>query len=178
MKRVLVLCAICFFLLSLVGSLESETMESKTVEIEIISISQQIEMLKNQIARLKMAELKESEKSIRWLQEKLKKMGQPGTPKVKLFPSNTMGADWGETIVWTSASPFTIHFGPNSPVNGMVFRSIKFSDNPIRYKVVAKVVHKHCDFGGIRTKYIVASYDAGKNIVEILDPDLEIPKRK
>ena len=75
MKRVLVLCAICFFLLSLVGSLESETVESKTVEIEIISISQQIEMLKNQIARLKMAELKESEKSIRWLQEKLKKNG-------------------------------------------------------------------------------------------------------
>lgn len=97
-----------------------------------------------------------------------------GVPWIIIKPGNSIGANFEDKIVWQSKRPFAIHFGSNSPVNGMIFWSSPCEDNC--HKVETMVVHKPAMSGGIQAKYYVAC--AVGDMVDIIDPDIVIPPRR
>lgn len=121
-----------------------------------------------------------------------------GKPVIKVCP-DILDANFGDTIVWKSNSPFAIHFGLSSPVEGLVFceKSYKRAKeaNPeywaqveknsdkdwskVNHIVTAKVVHDPERSGGKKAVYYIAAFieHEGVRRVGIIDPDIVIPPR-
>ena len=101
------------------------------------------------------------------------KVDDRGVPEMKVTPA-TIGANPGDFIVWECDDPFAIHFGSRSPVDGMSYWSRKPEDGG-KYTVKVEVVHDHRKMGGMKASYFIACSKDG--IVEIIDPDIEVPEK-